>query len=270
MSIKYTTAIAEAKVKRQSRRTIARDIKECATANRIVLHYLGGRATNTPFENLFKGRRDKTTFVRYELHRAETPNMYERTTPATINFEQRDNRNYGFFINGDFFKNYLYIKNKIRDIQYYWLDFCGLPTGPVVNQLYHQVLSHIERDEDSVCYVTFFLNPRNLPKREIESIFGGYGLSRKQRAENIKNYFNNRNQNIQCEVLEIYQNGVSPMGVFKFTNKNMKRKPKTVNDYAKLHNDGFTNKQIAIYWRMSLMQVAGYAAQARKKRLLKA
>lgn len=269
MSLRYTTATAEAKVKRQSRKTIAKDVKETATANRIVIHYLGGRSINTPFENLLKGRKDKTTFVRYEIHRTETPNMYERTTPAHIDFDCKQDGSYGFFINGDFFKNYVYIANKIKNIQYYWLDFCGPPTGPLVNQLYHQVLNHIERDEDSVCYVTFLLNPRGLSKREIENVFGGYGLTRKQRAENIKKYFNNRNQSIQCEVLETYQNGISPMGVFKFTNKNMKQKPKTVSDYAKLHNDGFTNKQIAVYWRMSLMQVAGYAAQARKKKLLK-
>jgi predicted PurR-regulated permease PerM len=42
----------------------------------------------------------------------------------------------------------------------------------------------------------------------------------------------------------------------------------SVERYAKLRNKGFTNKQIAIYWRMTLAQIAGVQSWATRKGLL--
>ena len=43
---------------------------------------------------------------------------------------------------------------------------------------------------------------------------------------------------------------------------------KSVEKYAKLRNKGFTNKQIAIYWRMTIAQIAGIHSWATRKGLV--
>lgn len=43
-----------------------------------------------------------------------------------------------------------------------------------------------------------------------------------------------------------------------------------IEKYAKLRNKGFSNKQIAIYWRMTLAQVAGVHSWASRKGLVQA
>lgn len=51
----------------------------------------------------------------------------------------------------------------------------------------------------------------------------------------------------------------------------MKNKtPKTAEQYANLRNKGFTNKQIAIYWRMTTAQIAGIHSWATRKGLVMA
>jgi hypothetical protein len=51
----------------------------------------------------------------------------------------------------------------------------------------------------------------------------------------------------------------------------MKNKtPKTAEQYATLRNKGFSNKQIAIYWRMTLAQIAGIHSWASRKGLVTA
>lgn len=41
-------------------------------------------------------------------------------------------------------------------------------------------------------------------------------------------------------------------------------KTKTVADYVKLAKRGFTNKQIAVYWRKPLSSIAAYASNANR------
>lgn len=49
----------------------------------------------------------------------------------------------------------------------------------------------------------------------------------------------------------------------------MKQKnQKTVADYVALANRGFTNKQIAVYWRVGLMSVAAFNANATRQGLV--
>jgi hypothetical protein len=51
----------------------------------------------------------------------------------------------------------------------------------------------------------------------------------------------------------------------------MKNKtPKTAEQYATLRSKGFSNKQIAIYWRMTLAQIAGIHSWATRKGLVTA
>ena len=267
MSFKYTTVTAKAEVKKHSRKIIANDISTLSNNLNIVIHYLGGRAQSTPFENLLRSRNGETTFIRYERHQAETPKRYQLTTNKDLDLSTKIKKSHGFFLNGDFFKNYASIINKIKDVEYYWLDFCGPPTTNIVNQIYKHVMSRIELDTDSVCYATFLLNPRGLQKTDIENVFGGYGGTKERRAENIKNYFNKKNSVIVCEVFEVYQNGKSPMGVFKFTNKYMQNISRTIEDLVFFRNAGFNNKEIARYWRVNVMKVAGMAAYAKMKNL---
>lgn len=45
-------------------------------------------------------------------------------------------------------------------------------------------------------------------------------------------------------------------------------KTKSIKRYVELSQRGFSNKQIAIFWKCGLMCVAGYAAQAKRKGLV--
>jgi hypothetical protein len=45
-------------------------------------------------------------------------------------------------------------------------------------------------------------------------------------------------------------------------------KKHTVERYVMLRKKGFTNKQIAVYWNKTLMQIAGHAAWATRKGML--
>jgi hypothetical protein len=47
-------------------------------------------------------------------------------------------------------------------------------------------------------------------------------------------------------------------------NKTTKTTKKTVDDYIKLASRGFTNKQIAVYWKKSLRSISAYAANANR------
>ena len=44
-----------------------------------------------------------------------------------------------------------------------------------------------------------------------------------------------------------------------------KTSTKTVEDYIRLAKRGFTNKQIAVYWRTGIRNVAAYASNANRR-----
>lgn len=262
MSVNYNESLSIAKVKKNSREKIANEICKTARGLDVVIHYFGGRSIETPFEKLFHSIKSKTTFMRYEILKSDVPNNYQVISPDEFCLSKKLKESYGFFINQDFFKVYPKIFNKIPNnyVQYYWLDFCGNPNRTTINRLFYRVISKIKKDVDSVCYVTFLLNSRGLKDDEADKVFGGRGGSKETRAENIRKYFNRMNTGIYCDIVDIYQNNKSNMGVFKFTNKNFTYKPKTIETYNSLKNTGLTNDEIASYWRIPITRVAAYAA----------
>jgi hypothetical protein len=47
-----------------------------------------------------------------------------------------------------------------------------------------------------------------------------------------------------------------------------KCKTMSMENYARLSQKGFTNKQIAVYWRTGLANIAAYAANAKRMGLI--
>lgn len=286
MSNNYTDACATNPEKRNSRRRIAQSIKNSNRGFKVI-HYLGGKNENTPFENNFQKKR--TTFIRYEMKRnVPVPKNYlsekefdafkshqgllkffkENFPKKAKQFESLiedcQNTN-GCFVNQNVFSKCWKYLNEFGDKpHYFWLDFCGAPTPKLLNKI-KEVVTTSSVEET---FVTFYMNPRG--KKSVEKITEKYGRTLHNRAISLCDYFNSLFKEIpeiKCEVFDTYCNGVSPMCVIKISRKKKNVTKKTIKEYAKA-SKRFSNKQLAVLWKMPIMKIAGLAAAAKRKKLI--
>ena len=267
MSKQYTADLASFVTKRDSRKKIATSMKN-GMKNNSIIHYLGGTSTQTPFENEFEGT--DTTFVRYERMKALVPSGYEK-----VEFNQKGVNipaSKKLFVNEDFFESFFDIYGKVQGNEnHLWLDFCGLPTESLMDCINY---TFFHKDSDikfKSIYFTFFLNPRNC--KDAKELFSNGEKNIQDRAntllEKIKSMTDR--DDLSFEVFDTYMNFKSPMAVLKIERReNIEDMSKTasVDNYVNLHKRGFTNKQIAVFWKAGIMQVAGYAASAKRQKLI--
>ena len=217
MSFLYTAEVAQAETKRESRIKIARSIRATGKHSKVI-HYLGGRSSETPFEDQFSMARN--TFVRYEKDWCETPKHYiDAQWVDEDGLVEKMPWLFGYFINGDFFEEVWGFVN-IFDTQkhYFWLDFCGMPTEDLlesINNTFFNSEFGIENFEE--LYLTFYINPRGV--KFVSDILNKYGTNMEQRAQSLcdslKGIFNLDNRSIS--VFDTYVNGNSPMAVIKIS-----------------------------------------------------
>lgn len=286
MSNNYTDICAANPEKRNSRNRIAQSIKNSNRGFKVI-HYLGGKNDNTPFENKFQKKR--TTFIRYEMKRnAPVPKNYfsEHDFDAFKNhrnvikilkdkfpkqskaldsvIEEFEKMN-GCFVNQNVFSKCWKFLNEFGDKpHYFWLDFCGAPTPQLLNKI-KEVVTTSSVEET---FVTFYMNPRG--KKSVEKITEKYGRFLHNRAISLCEYFNSLFKDtpeIKCEIFDTYINGISPMCVIKIYRKKKNVTKKTIEEYAKA-SKRFSNKQLAILWKMPIMKIAGLAAAAKRKKLI--
>lgn len=273
MSDKYTIQTAAAETKHSSRIKIAEVIKSYKHGKKLI-HHLGGRNDETHFENLF-GLKKKTSFVRYEYGTdAPTPKKYTQTTWNRNRLNDKKDSEFGWFANDNFWDVFTDFAEAINDVtHHYWLDFCGMPTPETLSE----IENYFDNDDDETrgeVFLTFFLNPRG--RLDVANMVNKYGAGLEDKAKSLCEYLNERFQNTKWEVFDTYNNKNSPMGVFRMKNDHMITK--TEKPTAKKHSaeqyaiecKRFSNKQLAVLWRKSTMQIAGYAAQAKRKGLLTA
>jgi len=214
MSSNYTSDLAESLEKIGSRVDIARDIKK-ELGNRVcALHYLGGVDQSTPFENLL--RKEKIFFIRYEQEKCGIPHGYSKISASNWHKGNILTDSYGFFINENFFKSNL-VKELDHVINYFWLDFCGMPTHRLLSDLKTHVLDSICRQNQfGICYVTFSLNHRS--HTDVRKILCGRDTTISGKAAFLCSFLNRKycTGNIKCEVFHTYTNGRNQMGIFKF------------------------------------------------------
>lgn len=278
MSKQYTKDVASYVTKRQSRAKIANGIKQTMKEGSVI-HYLGGTSTQTPFENKFKNK--GVTFVRYERMKSITPSGYELVT-----FDKQgeaiipEKGEKGYFVNDNFFNSFFEINSQVRGNEsHFWLDFCGMPTSDLLDCIYYTFLY----DSDSLyfnsnfksLYLTFFVNPRNC--KEVKAMFTNGEKTLEDRANTllakVKEHWEWQDQEEKnsIEIFDTYVNGKSPMVVLKLERREKVEdmaKTATLENYVNLRKRGFTNKQIAIFWKAGTMQIAGYAANAKRKGMI--
>lgn len=265
MSKNYTTETASYITKRQSRKKVALDIKE-KMRNGSIIHYLGGTSTQTPFENNFKS--NDVTFVRYERLKSLIPSGYDKVEINEKEYKIPTGKK--LFVNDDFFDSFFEIEKQIKGNEtHLWLDFCGLPTQSLLECIHYTFL-HKESDIDfKSLYITFFLNPRSC--QEVKDLFQGektlQGKANRvvQTLEKI-----NEKDDLSFEIFDTYNNLNSPMAVLKIERREKEKMSKkaSLENYVALHKKGFTNKQIAVYWRAGIMQIAGFSACAKRKKMI--
>lgn len=269
MSKLYTKNLASFVSKRISRVKVANGIKQ-TMKNGSVIHYLGGTSTQTPFENKFKNK--GATFVRYERMKAIIPNGYQQVT-----FDKQGNAHIpekgekGYFVNDDFFNSFFEINSKVQGNEtHLWLDFCGMPKTDLLEMLYYTFL-HEDAVNFKSLYLTFFLKTRNCEDVK-KNLFCNGEKTIEEKSNTLLNKFKSMaGENVDCEIFDNYMNGKSPMVVLKLERREEiedMAKTASVENYVKLHKRGFSNKQIAIFWKAGLMQVAGFAANAKRKKMV--
>jgi hypothetical protein len=268
MSKQYTPSVASFVTKRESRKKVANGIKD-TMKNNSVIHYLGGTSTQTPFENQFKNK--DCTFVRYERMRSIVPSGYKQVT-----FNNKGDAilpkdaERGYFVNDDFFNSFFDIHSKVKGNEtHLWLDFCGMPTSSLLECLYHSFLSE-DAVEFKSLYLTFFMNPRSC--KDLKNMFTNGEKTLDDRANTILSKLKDMTKGeFDFSVFDTYMNGKSPMAVLKIERReqieDMSQKA-SVQNYVNLHKRGFSNKQIAIFWRAGIMQVAGFAASAKRQKMI--
>lgn len=269
MSKQYTNAVASFVTKRESRKKVATAIQASIT-DKATIHYLGGTSTQTPFENKFK---KGVTFVRYERMKAIVPSGYKQVSFSKYGkaFLPK-NVDKGYFCNGDFFDCYFPMEEKLQSSQtHFWLDFCGMPKSDLLDCIYYTFLDAPTESFKSL-YLTFFLNPRSCEDVK-KNLFVNGEKTTEEKANALLTKFKEmvEGKDIDCEIFETYMNGSSPMCVIKLerrTNDNDMAKTASVDNYVNLHKRGFSNKQIAIFWKAGIMQVAGFAATAKRMKLI--
>jgi hypothetical protein len=289
MSNNYTDSKAKNLHKKDSRYKIANDIKQNGK-NLKVIHYLGGQNTWTLFENFFsKGR--NTTFIRYEFKEdTQLPNNYldEKSFGFCKNiddlikcYEGKENKetllnelkkvkkeidsSYGCFVNGNIFNHYEKYVNMFPKLpQYFWLDFCSAPTP----QLLQKVMEVVNMSSSKDVYVTFYMNHRGV--ESVKGIINYYGKSLKDRGKSLVSYCKAmlpEKTNINCELFYVYNNDKAPMAILKFKKKEKVLPKKSIQEYAE-QSKRFSNKQLAVLWKMPIMRIAGLAAAAKRKKLI--
>jgi hypothetical protein len=290
MSKQYTDNTAEHPAKVRSRIKIYQEMKKnFEPTGSKVIHHLGGIPPRTPFECLFLTDRvageipNEVKFVRYEKLPCSIPFGYKKLAfdyEGTPNFKKFDGSSVGFFCGKNFFEYYFEIESHItkRYENHFWLDFCGMPKHSDMECLYWTFLDRC--DNFRSLFVTFYVNPRSCA--EAKEIFRNCGKSMLDKGNALCNYLKTKfpyKGNFECEVFDTYINDISPMVVIKITPKT-KQQPTTteeeINDMAKTASmenyvklsTRFTNKQIAVFWKTGIMQVAGYAAAAKRKGML--
>lgn len=257
--------------KSQSRKKVARSMQASITGENILVHYLGGTSTQTPFEDEFtKG----TPFVRYEKMRSITPSGYSRVyfDKNIGNHYVIDNRK-KYFVNGNFWDSVFDMNRILKNREYhYWLDFCGTPKQELLDCLYDTFM--VDGGEPfKTLYITFFMNPRNA--KDVKQ-FIGKEKTLEERADSFLNKLKVKwewetQTDKTIEIFDTYYNGHSPMCILKIERRekeNDMTKTASIENYVRLHQRGFSNKQIAIFWRAGIMQVAGFAAQAKRKKMI--
>jgi hypothetical protein len=286
---KYTDTKAKNLHKKDSRYKIASDIKQNGKKLKVI-HYLGGQNPWTPFENFFsKGR--NTTFIRYEFKEdTQLPNNYlnedgfeicKQIDPLIKHFEGRQDKetllnqlkelkneidsSYGCFVNGNIFNHYEKYVNMFPKLpQYFWLDFCEAPKP----QLIQKVMQIVNAPYSKEVYATFYMNHRGV--ESVKGIINYYGKSLKNRAKSLASYCKAmlpEKTNITCEVFYVYNNGKAPMAILKFKKKEKILPKKSVQEYVE-QSKRFSNKQLAVLWKMPIMKIAGLAAAAKRKKLV--
>ncbi len=217
MSKLYTAEVAKDPSKMESRTKIANSINSDSCPK--VIHYLGGQSRETPFENHFDKTRN--TFFRYERDETDIPKHYIQAEWFGEKLWPRMKQHFGYFINSDFFEAYFDIRPLAKKLKnYFWLDFCGMPTEELLDCIYYSFLDK-ENDSPEVqdIYLTFYLNGRGI--KFVSNLLNRYGKSIQDRAQSlcdsIKEKFDN--ENFSYSVFDAYQNGISPMGVIKISRK---------------------------------------------------
>jgi len=258
--------------KSQSRKKVARSMQASIVGENILVHYLGGTSTQTPFEDEFA---KKTPFVRYEKMRSFTPSGYSRVYYDNItgnHYVTIDTKKY--FVNGDFWDS-VFDMNKIfkNREHHYWLDFCGTPKQDLLDCIYETFMVD-DGQPFKTLYITFFMNPRNA--KDVKQLFNGNEKTLEERADTFLNKLKVKwewedQPEKTIEIFDTYYNGHSPMCILKIERReeeNDMTKTASLENYVRLHQRGFSNKQIAIFWRAGIMQVAGFAAQAKRKKMI--
>ena len=261
MSVHYTKSTADALSKRESRYRVAHSIKK--SKGEKVIHYLGGVNPETTFEDYFS--KDETTFFRYEKNECPVPNNYAklRDIPAGTNIEDK----FGFFFNSDFFNVSDFTMRIGKDMKHFaWLDFCGMPTESLVNNIQEYVTKHQNRIEE--IYLTFFINSRGV--EYVDGLLNKYGKGNENKAQSLCDSLNDKfSLPYTFSVLDAYVNGNSPMAVIKMK-KNKMKKTKTkpaVNravinstNYQIMRDHGFENMEISTMWQVPTQAVAAFQA----------
>ena len=222
MSKRFTPAVANAATKMESRTKIALDIRKSKESK--VIHYLGGRDTNTPFENHFSIKRN--TFVRYERDECDTPYNYSPAEWKGNKLIKRKEGEFGHFVNSNFFEEgFEFMKVYQEENQYFWLDFCQMPKEEEVESLYYTFFYDQDEYGKNIksIYCTFFMNSRGI--KYVSNHLTRYGSSLKDRAkslcESLTEEFELDKTRYKCEVFDYYINDAngSPMAVLKFSVK---------------------------------------------------
>lgn len=200
----------------ESRHKIAKSIRSNGKQSKVI-HYLGGQSTKTPFENLFPASR-RTTFVRYERDLCEVPFNYTQAEWVEDNgLIEKQSHQFGYFVNSDFFEEaWDFVDIFAEHENYYWLDFCGMPTEELLEKIYDCFFSPDAQLEcNKEIYLTFYLNARGI--KFVSSLMNKYGKSMEDRAkslcDSLKEKFNV--DNYDFSVFDVYVNGASPMAVIK-------------------------------------------------------
>ena len=211
---------ASAPTKIESRMKIAQAIKATGKHHKVI-HYLGGTSEDTPFENYFPSIRSE--FIRYERTPCNTPKHYVDAEWVKDGLVEKPLNKFGYFCNGDFFdevENFMEIFSDKRN--YFWLDFCGMPTEELVNSIQDTFFHPDSIVDAEEIYLTFFLNPRGI--KFVSDIMNRYGKSIDARALSVCHYLQERFNldGYTFSVFDVYLNGNSPMGVIKISRNNNK------------------------------------------------
>lgn len=260
--------------KHHSRYRVARSINSDGNHQKIV-HYLGGVSEENHFESFFST--ENTTFIRYERESCNLPKRYcpawkmtlspssERYT-FHVELNQKSPDQYGYFVNEDFFtesQKFMQLPEIVSKKNYFWLDFCGMPSDNLIGQVNDFVKSYNQFAEE--IYLTFFMNPRSM--QDVKQNMG-FCNSLEDKAKSLCATLKEKIcVDYSIKVLDVYVNGKDPMAVIKMKKKIKMKKTKqqkhpicNSENYAIMRSKGFSNQEIETMWRVPHMAVAAYQA----------